>query len=226
MGCDIHAGAEYKKDGKWTAFIQRNPYFDKGWSDKEFTADLNIDRNYDAFAILGNVRNEEGYNFLSEDRDIPEDTSDEIRNNVLSNEHSATHVYLNEILSFDWTQTITKSGIVSAIEFEKWDRCKDFNPWPDSWCGGVSGSGIVYVDNEKMREFLQQFKLPNGYIDTEKLKKATDWGASFIPYTKIKWTVTYMDATKHFWAKTMPILLKLGAEYGYENVRMVMDFDS
>lgn len=236
MGCDIHAAMEYRNgSGKWEAYLTPDPYYGKyDWHKEPMTADLDIDRNYDVFAILGNVRNGRGFagvktglrfNFISDNRGIPEDISERARE-ALSNEHSATWVGLAELLNFDWSQVTIKSGVVDAVEFEKWDRCKDFNPWPDSWCGGVSGPGIVMVSNQEMRKFVSVFKGVNAFANVDKIREAIGHGSDYRPHTEIEWQVSYMDCAKEFWVKVMPYALNLGAKYGHENVRLVMDFDS
>lgn len=237
MGCDIHAAMEYRNgNGKWRCLKIPNRYYGKlDWEKEPTTASLDIDRNYDVFAILGNVRNGRGFagietgggfNYISDNRGIPEDAS-KTALGVLSDEHSATWVGLRELLEFDWNQRTIKTGVVSAVEFEKWDRCKDFDPWPDSWCGDVSGPNITHISNDEMREFLNQFRLNEGkgYVCVDKLREATAWGKPS-PHTRIKWEVSYMDCAKGFWVKTMPHAFQLGKKYGIDNVRIVMDFDS
>ena len=57
MGCDIHPAIEYRQDGAWKAVLFPNKHFGKYEGEPEFTAKIDIGRDYDLFAILGNVRN-------------------------------------------------------------------------------------------------------------------------------------------------------------------------
>ena len=150
MGCDIHAAIEYREstEGPWKALLFKDPQFGKlSWHDKELTASLDIDRDYDLFAILGNVRNGlgfagvktgEGFDPMSDGRGIPDDISHEAYE-ALSEEHSATWVTLAEILAYDWDRTTKHTGCVTLSTFAKWERTREWNPEPDSWSGGVSG---------------------------------------------------------------------------------------
>jgi len=58
MGCDIHAHAEVRINGKW-----------------EHYSDLHIKRNYELFARMANVRNHGDVEPISEPRGIPEDAT-------------------------------------------------------------------------------------------------------------------------------------------------------
>ena len=45
-------------------------------------------------------------------------------------------------------------------------------------------------------------------------------------YTKVSWSQPYTETTIQMWTTILPPMLNLGRQYGYENVRLVMDFDS
>ena len=67
MGCDIHAGIEVHDGNGWKAVKFPNPYFGR-WEDEEReTHRLPFGRNYDAFAILADVRNGVGFAHLALD---------------------------------------------------------------------------------------------------------------------------------------------------------------
>jgi hypothetical protein len=205
MGCDIHPAIEYKTSEGWKTLLIPNKYYGQWEDEPELTARIPVGRNYNLFAILGNVRNEEGFNYISDSRGLPEDITPETKS-ALSDEHSQTYVTLLEILNFDWTQVITHSGLVDQNTFERWDRMKSYDLWPKSWCGGTSGKKIT---NDEMRERIKNNADPNEFI-----------------HTNITWQTTYADAASLIWKTILPPMLKLGTEYGFENVRLVMDFDS
>lgn len=227
MGTDIHAAIEFFHDDAWHAYMFANKYYGKYENEPMLTAKLPLDRDYDMFGILANVRNGRGFagcllgdGFvpMSDNRGIPIDISPEATD-VLSNAHSATWVSLVEILTYDWTRNVNKYGVVSAVQFEEWDRMKEWNPGPSSFCGGVSGGLTRHITEAEMRT----------YVNTQKSGK--EWKiaiAEFDPnlYCQITWNESYAKSGEQLWTKVLPVMLKLATEYGQENVRMIMDFDS
>lgn len=217
MGCDIHAAIEYRDTGAgpWKALLNRNKYFGKWEDESELTARLDVGRDYDLFAILGNVRNGrgfagvktgEGFDPMTDNRGIPEDISPEA-NEALSHEHSATWVTLPEILAYDWDRSSKHIGWVGAEEFEKWDRMKEWNPEPDGWCGGGNFKKITI---EEMRQAIQD-------------GKADSLGRTMC---LIAWVTSYTHDARQMWTHILPKMLNLGRTHGFDNVRLVMDFDS
>ncbi|HSC56455.1 MAG TPA: hypothetical protein VLC51_04600 [Nitrospira sp.] len=226
MGCDIHPAIEYKDANGWHAIMFPNRYYAPGDKyEAEFTARLDVNRDYNLFAVLGNVRN--GYGFagtptgkgfvpMSDNRGVPDDISDEAKS-ALSGEHSATWVTLTEILAYDWDRFTTHTGTVNPATFAKWDRMREWNPVPDSWSGGVSGRGVKYVSNDEMRQAIK---------DDPELANDGGLFCKSGMYTVIEWQNSYSDDCKQMWTKILPKMLNLGREHGYDNVRLVMDFDS
>src|SRR5690349_5475179 len=111
MGTDIHAAIEYRNGDGWHALKRPNERFGKYDDEPQLTARLDIARDYDLFAILANVRNGvafagcltgSGFEPICERRGLPEDISQEAREEACTGEHSETWVLLSEILSFDW----------------------------------------------------------------------------------------------------------------------------
>jgi hypothetical protein len=222
MGCDIHAAIEFREsaDSPWQALLTPNEYFGKYGETQEFSADLNMNRNYDAFAILANVRNGggfagcdtgDGFAFISEPKGIPADVSTTVVETVLSDEHSGTWVSLQEILAFDWTRKSVHRGVVELAVFEEWDRVKEWSPIPKQYAGDMSGAGIYKVSNDEMRELL---------------KGGGGEAVQGRPITTVEWSESYTDASGDLWSRVVPLMLKTGTQYGYDNVRLVMDFDS
>ncbi len=215
MGTDIHAGIEYRKspDSDWIALVFPNPYAGKWEGEPQLTPRLTLDRDYDMFAILGDVRN--GFGFkpkpMSSQRGIPGDASDGVKQ-ALSNQHSATWVTLEDILAYDWRQVIKQEGFVSAAEFERWDRLKERDPEPHEWC---KGGNFKILSEKKMREYIKAQEQAGQSLDQ-----------SGHPYTKVQWQLSYAESGQQLWTKILPHMLPYGAKYGYENVRLVMDFDS
>lgn len=238
MGCDIHAAIEYKNgDGKWHCVTGRpNKWFSEKEPESEENNrtryDLDLNRDYDMFAILGNVRNGsgfagiktgEGFLPISDCRGVPADSAPETLQ-ALSNEHSATWVSLRELLEYDWTRGAVHYGVVDAVTFEKWDRVKEWNPQPDTWCGDVSGNGITHTDENTMRAKINDIKKRHHgnwtAIDKAIQTELNGW------HCRIKWETDCADDGAQIWRKILPVMLPLGKDHGYDNVRLVMDFDS
>ena len=219
MGCDIHPAIEFReaKGKPWQAVMQKNPNHGKWEGEEAMTASLDIWRDYNLFAILGNVRNGRGvagirtgggYEPMSDNRGIPDDISPEAKG-ALSDEHSATWVTLREILFYDWQRVTTHEGVVDSTTFQRWDRMKEWQPRPDSHCGGVFGGRSKIVSNEEMRAAIER-------TDPE------------LPYlnTRVEWQESYAEGGKKLWTDVLPQMLAFGKQVGYDNVRLVMDFDS
>jgi len=214
MGCDIHAYAEYIRNGKWVKAGKRFendmylPQYD--WS--EFYIDEPYcERNYNLFAILAGVRNERGpygeerrvFWPISVPRDLPEDVTAGVKR--LSDRygidgHSHSFLYLRELMAFDWQQKATLCGFVDLEEYKrfKWGRA------PQTYAGDVGGA-VVKVSNEEMDKLLENPPKESHY------------------YTQVFWETTYYKETEHFHRRCIPRLQALGKP---EDVRIVFWFDN
>lgn len=201
MGCDIHAAIEFRRNGHWEAIP------------------LDLNRDYDMFAILANVRNGEGFagcktasgfRSISDGRGLPEDISETAREAAWG-DHSDTWVMLDEILQYDWTEKVTHYGVVNSIEFEEWDRMKRWVPAPKSYCDDVVGANVTKIEVEEMRQYVRR-------TPREDLSRNV--------YCRISWNETTAESGAQIWRKVLPLMLKLSREVGNDNVRMVMNFDS
>lgn len=238
MGCDIHAAIEFRGEGgRWVALLFPNKYYGKYGATPEeeppLTPRLALGRDYDMFAILANVRNGsgfagiktgDGFHFISDGRGLPADITPAAKQYGCTGDHSDTWVSLREILEFDWNRTTTLTGVVNAVEFEQWDRMKEWEPQPPGWCGDVSGGSVRHVTVDTMRRLIKEVDLngkgnPQIAVALEEAIPST--------YTRIHWILTYAQCAEQIWLKILPHMLKLGSvEAKYENVRLVMNFDS
>lgn len=224
MGCDIHAAIEHRDNvGEWHAYTIPNKNYGKyEWDKGMTTARVDINRDYDTFSILANVRNYEGgFVFISDERGLPEDISSEAAA-ACDGDHSDTWVSLTEILEFDWTRIIVKDGVVNAKQFEEWDRLKEWEAGPRSYCGGVSGLSVRSVDENEMRAHVDAIVRKRGSMQFQAALDSLDPHM----YTRITWNETYAHAAKQLWVNILPTMLFLGRQYGQDNVRLVMNFDS
>lgn len=199
MGCDIHTFSEKKINGKW-----------------EFQKSIDIDRNYDLFSILANVRNGygfagvktgEGFISISNPKGIPFDASKEYEKEVEEwggDGHSHSWLTIKEIKGFDWHQITMKEGIVSLDEYKK---IEESGEKPTSWCGGIFGPNIVVVETDEADVFLSNPETIGG-------KKI---------HVRYRWSIMYKDHASNFLEKTVPDLEKLGDA---DNVRIVFFFDN
>lgn len=235
MGTDIHAVLEIRNGtGEWETQLQNNKYFGRWEGETEMTARYEVGgRNYDTFAILGNVRNGhgfagcdtgDGFRYITDCRGLPADMNPRSQEG-LSDEHSASWCTVKELLDFDWTQVSVHRGWVNGVEFEKWDRMKEWKPAPDNYCGGVSGSGVEHITEQEMRQRVQEIIKNKGDKPWTRVEEeiAVKCGST---YCLISWTEQYSDSAGEFWKMVMPRLIKLGREHGEDNVRLVFDFDS
>ena len=213
MGCDIHMRVEVFVEDAWRP-ANVEPY---------------EDRNYDAFAILANVRNGsafagcktgDGFVFISEPRGLPHDIArhddphdeddeddeddDGARAGYWFGDHSHSWLTLAELEAADWQRTAVKCGVVGAKEFLAWHERGGGRP--RSYCGGITGPGIRYVLNGTM------------------LVAVKDGSADDRMYTTVEWSETYAEASGRFHSEFMPRLRALGLPP--EHVRIVFGFDS
>jgi hypothetical protein len=204
MGTDIHGLVQQRRNGVWV--------------DCPISAYDN--RDYLVFAILANVRN--GYGFagcyrhepikpIQNGRGLPSDleldaTGSHIRSDDMwMGDHSYGWVSLREMLEYDWKQTIKQGGVLSLAEFVAWDKKSE----PRSYCGGVSGQGVVTITPE---EANNPAVLPQDHSKV---------------YVQCYWEQPMVMACEHF----MHWLNELN-EYSFRNdinpddIRFVFGFDS
>lgn len=231
MGCDIHLYVEVKKDGKWVSADTWET--DDGWTD--VTKHFYSGRNYDLFAMLANVRNGrgfagcdtgDGFNPISEPKGLPEDVSPEVKK--LSEQwdadgHSHSHLTVQELLDYDWTQTTTKRGIVDAptfFEWSRWQRSEGLGP--DNYCGGVSGGSIREITEEEMKALIDK-ALVNFLDESVFFKKKVIETSLPHEYCSVSWKTPYYRAAGEFLSETFFRLIRLGKP---EDVRIVFFFDN
>jgi len=213
MGCDIHCYAEVKNNGIWKKVgnVFKNRYYVKGKKDKWNTefADHPYDiRNYNVFAILANVRNDDGRcNPITLPKDLPIFCSDDVR--ALSDAlggigHSHSFLTLKELLTCDWKgQKIKYCGYVNQNEYKLFKNTGNVYSWYET------------TDEQNLKHITKQ--------EMEKRLKNNDFDLDKNYYCKIKWESTYYDIAEYFVDTTIPELQKLGTP---DNVRIVFWFDN
>lgn len=234
MGTDIHCAIEYKLEGHWRALLVPNPWHIKYPDEEvEFRPQLEVPRNYDVFSVLANVRNgygfagcptSRGFPFISDHRGFPDDLSEDVSSilhDKWGGDHSDTWVSLPELLAYDWSVPITKVGVVSAKEFRLWDVAI-YDKAPREWCNGMTGGGVVNLTNEEMRAMLKGKKWEE-IVAMSTFENPKD-GPMY--YTRLEWQQTVAQCTPEIWTHILPDMLRMGRQFGDNNVRLVMNFDS
>lgn len=226
MGTDIHLMVEVREHGgPWQAIeppaLRRQERYEGDDPTRAFVWDFW--RDYDSFAILGNVRN--GYAFagcdtgdgfvpLTDQRGLPDDasaTAIEARENGDLGDHSFSHCTLAELLAYPhWYAQTTKRGVVNAWHYANW---RDRTRAPYHYSGGVDGKDIVHLTNEQMDAHVKAHP-------PERPK--TDW-AFGTHFTQVSWPESYRDAALNL-ALLLADLVLLNRSP--QDVRLVFGFDS
>ena len=190
MGTDIHGGFIKVVKDKFGNVVSKQP----------IKTNWNFDRNYTLFAILAGVRN--GYGFagcyrheplqpIAEGRGIPEFISVvEERTEELYNKYygrwddeeefgcwlgdpSYTHMTVNEILEWKgWNNHLSQGGVVSVEHYEETvAKGKE----PESWCGGISGGGVVTVAEDEYKSGAKATHVKCFWKSEQSLGERYDW---------------------------------------------------
>lgn len=236
MGCDIHAFVEKKNEnGIWKAIYGESCMLD--WYKKQLeNAIKNDDKNniefynkrvsqnsepsldwlydnrcYDLFALLAGVRNRNNIIPISEPKGIPENISEEIKEELEVWEYDGhsrsyyTLAELNEYIKTHQDDYYTNGGYVSRSEYVTFLK----KGCPTSWSGGICGGGVMIVSNEEMDEILA-----NTYKDYDSDKSY---------YTYVNWKDNIISDTG---LDDIVEKLKTVCDNNDENVRMVFWFDN
>lgn len=111
MGCDIHSFAEKrnKQTNKWEKVedVFSLDKYDKERLKKDKGKNPFNWRSYSMFAFLAGVRNYNHYEPLSEPKGLPDDISDEVKEEYGEgwDYHSASFLTAKELLDFDYDKT-------------------------------------------------------------------------------------------------------------------------
>lgn len=251
------------------------------------------DRNYNAFAILGDVRNGvafagvstgSGYNAISSDRGLPSDLSQEILDHLERlgevvvegrviqrasdtdddsvydelektkegywglGDHSWSHVFLTELVDYNWDQVTVREGWVDPWNFELWRT----QGKPATWSGGISGAMIEHLSNRAMAHLIDSGDLVFEDVEDEDQyrdrpystalgRQMADWGLPEgsngwiisragrerpVHYTNVEWEETYRSSvgTKIF--DVISQLAAIAPDGDTDRIRLVFGFDS
>ena len=165
-------------------------------------------------------------------------------------EHSFTWVGLDEIINYDWSQTVMKEGWVDPVEFQRFRETGR----PNSWAGGVSGAAVEHITAADMARRIDDGEIlfEDGALDevdkglglparpqwTTSLQRAmSDWslpegstGAAIRErlhiVCSIQWEERYAEAVGASFWQDVEALKSIAPDGDYSKVRLVMGFDS
>lgn len=225
MGCDIHLMVERRVDGVWQSVDNWEP-------DGDQSSCFYDDRSYNLFAVLAGVRNYDEVTPISGPRGIPDDVSPQVKAYIERwgiDGHSHSFLTTLDLMTFDWTQSVKRTGIMSLSE---WARMKIYGE-PDMSSRGITGPGIQIIPMEDFEKSWNKLYdkedsyfllLPRGDSKIE-AELAIDLGLP--AYTKIyidgHWNKMHCDTCFNFLGRTLPRLWQLGA---YAESRIVFFFDN
>lgn len=246
MGADIHLFCEQRKpDGTWKRInpLVPNPHYRPG-SDLDWdfvkTEQLPIEEtgpcNYDAFAILGDVRNGRGFagietgsgfNPIAPNRGLPADVSKRVKKQSdkwNGDGHSHNYLSLSELLDEAtlgdsyWTQQTTHTGLVSPEIYRKWYEAGRTG-WPISSCGDVSGRAVRKITETQMQHVLGILPAPPDVPTID---------PRFSLYCRIQWGSLYSEAAGWYYSAMIPALVAYAAQEGlsHDAIRIVFWFDN
>lgn len=234
MGCDIHLYTEVrrKKAGK-SSWVST----DKWTRDEDgiqHAAQIWRDRNYDTFAVLADVRNGIGFagvktggklEPISQPRGLPKDVSTQVAAEYRSWEgdaHSMSWHTLAQLLAYDWTQEIVKTGYVNGPTYANWSGYAKANGGsPREWCGDVSGPQTVKITEEKLLELIAETRA--AYPDYTNAERFIESNLSRT-YVRLSWKQPLYKRCSAFLSEAIPQLLRLDKDPN--NVRIVFWFDN
>lgn len=148
MGTDIWLETETRGlDGAWSR-VQGERFSLGGW--------MNSFRNYTVFGVLAGVRGDEDVPSISVPRGLPDDVSKEVSKCQYEGDlgdHSFSHVYLHELLNYNWQHLVYMDGWLSADQFITW-KAKGGGT-PSDYGSGPVGPCIYYVSLDTMMSLVE-----------------------------------------------------------------------
>ena len=213
MGCDIHCFVEVRdRNKKWkkvTGFT--NDYYnssDPYCSSEEYKDSDNIlmERNYWEFAVLAGVRNHDGIEPISDPKGVPDNVSDEIRQEIDDwgdDGHSHSYLTAEEISKYNINTPMIHSGYISCKQYEEFLNGK----LPTLWSDGIGGCNVIEASNDECLKAQQDH--PELYI-----------------YTKIEWSEPAIEVAAFLFGSCLKQLMNRSKNGSGNDVRIVFWFDN
>lgn len=196
-------------------------------------------RNYDAFAILADVRNGRGFagvstgggfNIISEPKGIPADASPYFLWKAEQwdyDGHSFSHFTVRELKEFDWNQVTMKTGLVGLLPsnfpfgksyFEMKDAGEEI---PESYFSGGSGTEITKSKADVLYKHLK------GDYSSENIAKYLPGFKENDRYNvHLHWEKTYKEAFGSYYEELIENIPSMYPEATDDEIRYVFFFDN
>lgn len=227
MGCDIHFNVErynarlrkwiYVKGPTrpcWVCDSKPNPACWHCGGTGKAREEFYEGRNYNLFAMLADVRNDETIKPLSSPRDLPDDVSREVKRKSDKwgeDGHSHSWFLLSELLDDSyWDREVNHTGLVELFAYETWKVRGAM--WPEEWCKGTSGK--IIEEDEAKKLLADRATSAAGRLDPPQR----------MTHVRCTWKTTYRESVKHFVDETLPELRKLAKDP--KHIRVVFWFDN
>jgi len=232
MGADIDLYVEKRHaNGEWELIFPSSDMAeqlhgewgkDQNYIDKMSGWAWYSQRNYGLFALLANVRNRFNIESPWKYRGMPADS--QLKDNDLERYgHSTSHVTLRELLDFDWSTSVLKSGWVGASEYQEFKE----KGAPRSYSQGVGGGTAKHVTNEEMDALFDNDVIVEKPLPTEDRPEQRVWtstdGNSY--FTKVEWHESLREPCGSFLTWTIPALKEFTKDTDPADIRLTYWFD-
>lgn len=218
-------------------WAELSPWSAVGWATRWYAG-----RNYRLFAMLADVRNGrgfagvqtgDGFTPIAQPKGWPTDPGPEVAafiaasradvcypvpdGDVYPGDHTPSWLTLRELDAYDWTgQTTRQCGVISLLEYAARRERGDATE-PASYCGDISGPGIVTIDEPDAEARLRGA----GIVEVGDQRM----------HVRAWWETTYADAAGDFYTRVLPGLRSLVRPSGDfittpDDIRIVFNFDS
>lgn len=128
--------------------------------------------------------------------------------------HSMSHFTLAELLTHNWNQEMSQTGIVDVNQYARYKK----EGKPSSWYGMVSCPSIKHISNEEMDRLLESGEVvPDNDANPYSYHKSGY-------HTQLTWTEKQGETVQVFTDKIIPNLQKLHKDP--TKVRIVFGFDN
>lgn len=120
MGCDIHNHVEVKINGIWE-YDSLNNFSNYDYKNEKYIKNEQNEpfgwRSYSMFSLLGNVRNYIGIIPISDNRGLPSDVSDDIKQQSIEERgdaHSHSYLTLRELIEYDYDKSYLNENYING----------------------------------------------------------------------------------------------------------------
>lgn len=222
MGCDAHPVIEVLENGIWTG-VQSERFQDYG-SCPEPCNTLGH-RSYNRFSILADVRNhyrEHRVEPLFADRGLPDDASDQSRNELADDGdiHSVTYFTLRELMDTDWDADAAEDFEVQVFG-DAYQYFLEHKRLPADWSDDWGGKREYITGGEMTLLLMGGGGLPSWGPSTQK-----GWEGKIVkngPVVAITTPISYYQIDPVIKDAIIPGLQALGDP---DRVRVVIGFDN